>query len=198
LVKTQCFYHDPRAAQILGWALRNLLRRFTPASGSFPVVVCVGTDRITGDSLGPLVGTLLQERHPGLPVYGTLAEPLHAANLGERLPAIRQQHADRPVVAVDSALGESGHVGKICVYRGALRPGSGLNKALPEVGDVHLMGIVDVGYWNALDYLALQNVRLHLVWEIAKVMVRAIEIGIGISSLPGMEAATAAEVGDGL
>lgn len=95
------------------------------------------------------------------------------------------------MVAVDSALGENGSVGKICVYRGALRPGSGLNKALPEVGDVHVIGIVDVGRGNSLDFFALQEVRMHLVWEMAKVIVRAVEIGVGIGLLSGTEVAVA-------
>lgn len=190
-IKAQCFYYEPCAARVLGCGLRGLLRDFAPGPAACPVVVCIGTDRITGDSLGPFVGTLLQERYPGLPVYGTLADPLHGANLGERIASIYREHPGRPVVAVDSALGENGSVGKICVYRGPLQPSSGLNKTLPEIGDVHVIGIVNVGHGNSLDYFALQDVRMHLVWEMAKVILRVVEIGIGVGLLSDVEATVA-------
>ncbi|MGB9848817.1 MAG: spore protease YyaC [Moorellaceae bacterium] len=193
MVKAQCFYHEPQAAYILGWTLRQILRELISGTKLPPIIVCIGTDRSTGDSLGPLVGTFLQERHPDLPVYGTLAEPLHAANLEEMLGLIRLRHAGRTVVAVDSALGKEASVGKICVCHGALRPGLGLNKILPQIGDVHLMGIIGAGAWNVLDYLTIQNVKLHLVWQMARVMAEAIEIGAGVRPLAETEAAVALE-----
>ncbi|MCX7773123.1 MAG: spore protease YyaC, partial [Clostridia bacterium] len=50
------------------------------------VVMCIGTDRSTGDSLGPLVGDMLTKwKLPGVQVYGTLDNPVHARNLEEVL-----------------------------------------------------------------------------------------------------------------
>jgi putative sporulation protein YyaC len=187
------FYDDPRAAQDLGRALRRILLETAPGFSFPPVVACIGTDRATGDSLGPLVGTFLKTKHPEWPVFGTLAEPLHALNLPETLEIIRSRYAGRPVVAVDSALGASESVGNICVRRGSCRPGSGLNKNLPAIGDAHLVGIVNVGMWNALDILTLQNTRLYLVWRMAEIIVKVIEIGGGEQQQAGMEAAVAFE-----
>ena len=49
------------------------------------VVICVGTDRSTGDSLGPLVGSHLNRTTTlrNLHLFGTLDEPVHAMNLAE-------------------------------------------------------------------------------------------------------------------
>ena len=47
-------------------------------------VVCIGTDRSTGDALGPLVGSRLTEWRSvrdRIRVVGTLDEPVHAGNL---------------------------------------------------------------------------------------------------------------------
>ena len=45
-------------------------------------VVCIGTDRSTGDSFGPLVGFMLSRcRIYDFDVYGTIEEPVHAMNL---------------------------------------------------------------------------------------------------------------------
>lgn len=46
------------------------------------VFLCIGTDRSTGDSLGPLIGyKLRQMRLPKTTVFGTLERPVHAMNL---------------------------------------------------------------------------------------------------------------------
>ena len=40
--------------------LRNLIENLS-VSDHAPVILCVGTDRIIGDSLGPMVGTMLMK-----------------------------------------------------------------------------------------------------------------------------------------
>ncbi len=44
------------------------------------IIVCIGTDRCIGDCLGPLIGSMLEEKFFPLPVYGTIANPIHALN----------------------------------------------------------------------------------------------------------------------
>ena len=43
--------------------------------------VCIGTDRSIGDSLGPMVGTMLN--YNNLMVYGTIESPVHGLNIFE-------------------------------------------------------------------------------------------------------------------
>ena len=46
-----------------------------------PVIVCIGTDAVVGDCLGPLVGSLLKERLKGKTyVFGTVESPVTAKN----------------------------------------------------------------------------------------------------------------------
>lgn len=131
------------------------------------VVVCVGSDRSTGDALGPLVGTRLAQRVSPLvaEVRGTLERPVHAANLSESL---RDLTPDRLAIAVDACLGRAENVGTICVKDGALQPGTGVNKTLPSVGDFHIVGVVNVG--GFMEYFVLQNTRLSLVVRLAELV----------------------------
>lgn len=63
-------YKDPAAQEKLTSQLTKFLRdKFLP-TGKRLAIVCVGTDRSTGDSLGPLTGTLLSRDFPGIPVLG--------------------------------------------------------------------------------------------------------------------------------
>ncbi len=51
------------------------------------VFVCIGTDRSTGDAIGPLVGTLLEEAGYTR-VVGTLNYPCDGSNMQQRLSEI--------------------------------------------------------------------------------------------------------------
>lgn len=130
------------------------------------IVLCIGTDRSTGDSLGPLVGSKLAVASlPQVQVYGTLEEPVHAVNLKETLSLI-DSRPDRPaILAIDACLGKSENIGYVSIKPGPLQPGTGVNKSLPPVGDLHLIGVVNVG--GFMEYLVLQNTRLSLVMKMA-------------------------------
>jgi putative sporulation protein YyaC len=154
--KDECAYRLVHALRPL-WRRREL------------ICVCIGTDRSTGDSLGPLVGTLLErEAPPHLKVYGTLDEPVHALNLDETLKRIRSDHPAGLVLAVDACLGQLKSVGSIQLSMGPVKPGAGVNKELPEVGELHITGIVNVA--GFMEYFVLQNTRLGLVMKMADVI----------------------------
>jgi putative sporulation protein YyaC len=145
--------------------LKEILPKGTKASDV--VFICVGTDRSTGDSLGPMIGTALKEK--GYNVMGTLAEPVHAMNLGETVESLP---SDKLIVAVDACLGQLSSVGKMFYRTGSLKPGAGVNKKLPEVGDYTIYGVVNVG--GFMEYFVLQNTRLKLVMDMAEEAVKVI------------------------
>lgn len=137
------------------------------------IVVCIGTDRSTGDALGPLIGTKLQELKPnGIYIYGTIDHPVHAMNLAETLISIKQKHPKPYILAIDACLGDLKSVGHITLGDGALKPGAGVQKNLPEVGHLHITGIVNVG--GFMEYFVLQNTRLSIVMNMADKIAKAI------------------------
>lgn len=168
---------EPAAVQRLAGALRLALQEHR-SPGQPIVLVCIGTDRSTGDSLGPLVGTMLSERAlRDVAIYGTLEDPVHAANLSGVLEAIQLQHHGALVIAVDACLGRSENVGTISVKEGPLQPGTGVNKTLPEVGVCHVIGVVNVG--GFMEYFVLQNTRLGLVVRMATAVADSVAGALG-------------------
>lgn len=148
------------------------------ADGDDLIVLCIGTDRCTGDALGPLIGSRLQKS--GLAhvyIYGTLENPVHATNLQETLDFLRQRHQQSLIIAIDACLGRIDSVGNIMVGKGPLKPGAGVNKDLPAVGDLFITGIVNVG--GFMDYLVLQNTRLYLITRLADVIAEGLAHGLG-------------------
>ena len=70
------------------YKLRNSLRDTLDQNGVLEediVILCIGTDRATGDCLGPLVGEHLMQVLPHIPIYGNLESPIHALNLEETI-----------------------------------------------------------------------------------------------------------------
>ncbi|WP_048601621.1 spore protease YyaC [Rubeoparvulum massiliense] len=164
-------YREPNCIPLLRDQLQQLL--VYPPIYSEILFLCIGTDRSTGDALGPLVGTFLHEaKHPNILVRGTLEHPVHAKNLQDVLAEIDSAQTSPYVFAIDASLGRWQSVGDICLHKGPLQPGAGVQKKLPQVGHAHLTGIVNVG--GFLEYFVLQNTRLHLVISMAHLISKAI------------------------
>ncbi|MFD2616571.1 spore protease YyaC [Terrilactibacillus laevilacticus] len=155
----------------------KLIKELLPSIDKHIVVVCIGTDRSTGDALGPIVGTNLSELDiPNTSVLGTLEHPVHAVNLEETLADINNQFDSPFVIGIDACLGKYKSIGMIGVSDGPVLPGAGVNKKLLPVGDMNITGIVNVsGY---MEYFVLQNTRLNLVMEMAKVISDSLYLAI--------------------
>ncbi|WP_031514321.1 spore protease YyaC [Desulfofalx alkaliphila] len=164
--KTVIFHDDHMAVEKFSWDLTYKLMK-SDYKGERPLVlVCIGTDRSTGDCLGPLVGSKLSEVDQNFyHVYGTLKDPVHGSNLEEKIEEIYNKYDNPLIIALDACLGKLENVGSVCIGMGALKPGAGVNKRLPKVGDIYITGIVNVG--GFMEYLVLQNTRLNLVMQLA-------------------------------
>jgi len=166
-------YRDPSAVYKLAMALKELLVNLNYQNDRPLVVLAIGTDRSTGDSLGPLVGNNLERAGlKTLYVHGTLERPVHAGNLAAEVDLIGEQYSNPVILAVDACLGKPESIGQVILAPGPLRPGAGVNKNLPAVGNLQITGIVNVG--GSMEFLVLQNTRLNLVYNMAEFISRAI------------------------
>lgn len=147
------------------------------------IILCIGTDRSTGDSLGPLVGEKLKFFiRNNIIVYGNLECPVHAKNLSQTLEEINFNFIDPYIIAIDACLGSVQNVGSIIVEKRALSPGSAMNKDLPQVGDLSITGIVNIA--GTLEFMVLQNTRLFIVMQLADTISKGIYHSL-IKSLGG-------------
>ncbi|GAB6179195.1 spore protease YyaC [Desulfotomaculum defluvii] len=167
--KTRISAEDPLAVDIFSMNLTNRLRGYGVNNDYEVVIVCIGTDRSTGDCLGPLVGTqMINSSDHGFKIYGTLDEPVHASNMADKLKQIAKNHPNATIIAVDACLGHLENVGCVNIGDGSLLPGAGVNKSLPAVGQLHITGVVNVG--GFMEYLVLQNTRLNMVMKLANLI----------------------------
>ena len=128
------------------------------------VFLCIGTDRIIGDSLGPLVGTILQEKLEkhnifNISVYGTLQKNICYTNIKEILEIIKNKHQNAEIVVIDAALSNSDNIGKIFVKTEKVVLGNSLNKSKVAIGDISIKAVVGKDYkLSKYNFSSLQNI----------------------------------------
>lgn len=151
------------------FVLRDILsKEFLPIvkEGRQLIIVCIGSDRSTGDSLGPLVGENLKFlSRDNLTLYGNLENPVHAKNISSVLLEIQKTYVNPYIIAVDACLGSLQNVGNIIVENIPLCPGAALKKDLPKVGNLSITGVVNIS--GSMEFMVLQNTRLYTVMQLA-------------------------------
>lgn len=157
---------DPSMAQ----ALAEILTDDT-------VIVCIGTDKCIGDSIGPLVGSMLKHYGWDMPIYGTLNDPVHGLNIERYIDTIKEEHPGQNVIAIDASLGYSlSSVGHIRIRTGAIKPGAGLGREITPIGDYSIIGIVDYKEANPM----LMGIRLKTVMQMSDKIARALIQGYAL------------------
>src|SRR5690625_7210329 len=76
----------------------------SPASANKIIVLCIGTDRSTGDALGPFIGSYVTENYrlQNIHVYGTLNNPVHAKNLSDTIAHIYETYKKCFIITIDA------------------------------------------------------------------------------------------------
>ncbi|NUU75543.1 spore protease YyaC [Paenibacillus xylanilyticus] len=143
---------------------RHIYQKHSPDEITF---VCIGTDRSTGDALGPLTGTLLEEHGVGH-VVGTLSVPCDADTLEKRMAQIPAHQA---IVAIDACLGPKHAAGTYYLSHRALLPAESVGGKLPPVGQYSVAAVVNTN--GPRPYSILQMTSLHFVMGMSRTIADA-------------------------
>lgn len=146
------------------------------SNNTSPVFICIGSDLVLGDSLGPLVGTLLKNKNLPAFIYGTLSFPVTAKEIEKARTLLKKTHPNSPIIAIDAAVGDQSDVGLIRVINKGLKPGLGVNKNLGTIGDVSIIGVVAPKSNNNVNLFNLT--RLNLIYTMAEQIANGIEFFI--------------------
>ncbi len=138
------------------------------------IFLCVGSDKITGDAFGPLVGRnlekLFKDFYNNVRVIGTLEKPVSGINLEKEVEQIYNTFENPFIIAVDAALSTKEDIGKIIVTDSKMKFGKGTNKKMIETGDISIKGIVAKDYKiPKYNFNELQNTSLNIVINLANI-----------------------------
>lgn len=157
------------------------------------VLICIGSDRATGDCLGPIIGyKLAYYMNYRFAVYGTLESPVHAKNLEATIERIKTEYKNPLIIAIDASLGARSHIGYVTLMEGGLRPGIGVDKDLPVIGDISITGIVNLS--GMVSQMLLQTTRLHTVMQMADFIVQGFSRTIAAGTVCGLPKKNKAEI----
>lgn len=176
------FYSDTRFSP--GDFCRQMNRLISDWSS--PVLfLCIGSDRITGDCLGPLVGHRLSMCPlRNCTVLGTLSSPVHAGNLHQVMADIHKQYPGYLVIAIDAALDRTETIGQIYLHDYPLSPGAGVQKYLPPAGEISITGVV--APLEPFSAALLSETRLSIVMQITDCIVEGLLFWLTIRELQGL------------
>ena len=143
------------------------------------IFLCIGTDQISGDAFGPIVGQKLKyytKNMKNIEVIGGLGKCVVYQNLEKIEEEIYTKYKNPYIVCVDSALSKSIDVGQIVVEKGKIKIGSVLGKKIKQVGDMSIKGVVAKNKENYKEnYKTLEDVPIDLVISMANVVVDKIK-----------------------
>lgn len=136
------------------------------------IFLCIGTDRITGDSFGPLVGYKLKHlfrEEKNIKVVGDLDNIVTIHNVEKIIKDINTTYEIPFIIAIDAAISNKNNIGKIIVSGEKMNIGSGLNKKSIYIGDVSIKGIVSKDLKKPqYNFKLLQNTSLGLIMNMAE------------------------------
>ncbi len=139
--------------------------------------MCIGTNNIIGDSLGPTIGDLLiMEHNIDAYVYGHTARPVNGKNYFDYIRHINTHHKHNLVIAVDACVGNATEVGKIKCSLNGITAGGALDKGYERIGDIGILGIVAAAQQDNLATLSKVDARFinQLAIKIARIISKLI------------------------
>ena len=128
------------------------------------IFLCIGTDRVIGDSFGPLVGYKLKylfRNEENIKVIGDLNNIICTHNISRIIKEINNRYPDSFLIAIDAALSNRNSIGKIIISDKSINVGSCFNRNNIQVGDMSIKGIVSKRLSNPKhNFKLLQNTAL--------------------------------------
>lgn len=135
------------------------------------IFLCIGTDRVTGDSFGPLVGYKLKNvlsHIQKVDIIGDLDETVSNRNILDAIQYIQTNYKNPFIVSIDSALSIRRNVGDIIVSNQGIYLGTSIRDKKVYIGDMSIQGVVAKNTCVAqYNFKRLQNTNLGLIMKMA-------------------------------
>ena len=145
----------------------KVIKRVNEKRYSDLIFICIGTNKIVGDSFGPILGEILKRNvnDRRIKVIGDLINNINAKNIKN----IKYNCANPYVISIDSALSDTIEPGNVFIIKKGLVPGSALNKKATAIGNIAIKGIVAKDEKNLIkNYYNLKNADYKLILKFSK------------------------------
>lgn len=137
------------------------------------VFLCIGTNKCIGDSLGPRIGEILNEKlyKNNIYVIGNLRENINYSNIFNTLNKIYNNIDNPYLILIDSALSNKEYVGNIVINKNGMIIGESLKKEKRKIGDIAIKGIVGENKENNIkNFNILNNVEEEVIEKLSNII----------------------------
>ena len=120
------------------WELSNLIKDENDINRNI-IFLCIGTSRVVGDSVGPIVGSILKQNiisNKQIEVLGDCENNIHYENIEQNVDIVKKLNPNSLIVVIDSALSKEENIGRIFVQNRGLKYGEGIKKKSNIVGNI--------------------------------------------------------------
>ena len=138
------------------------------------IFLCVGTNKVIGDSIGPRVGSMLKEIIKNEEIIGNMNNPLTYNRFYNQ--SFKRYLNEKFVIIIDSSLGPEEMIGEILFLENKLFFGKALYKKIYPIGDIAIKACVCKNLYNRQkNYINLKNVDINIVKNLSQKIVNYLE-----------------------
>ena len=136
------------------------------------IFLCIGTSKIIGDSIGPIIGNRLKDvENEIVQVYGTTENMVNFVNAKDIIESVYSSYEKPYIITIDSTLSNSRDKGEIVLGKGYIKIGKALEKSICFYSNINIKCIVGRSYNQMQKNLQeLNNVKLPDIVNMASII----------------------------
>lgn len=135
-------------------------------------ILCVGTNKIIGDSIGPIIGSNLKHmENDFMHVFGTTCNPLDFYNARNIINNLYENYEKPYIITIDAALSDKNRKGEIVLNKGFIKIGKALDRSICFYSNTNINCVVGKNSEYANNNLEeLLNADEKRVYEMSKIV----------------------------
>lgn len=107
------------------------------------VFLCIGTNKLAGDCIGPVVGSYLSKmQNEFIQVYGTIEKNLNFSNAKNVISNIYKRNQNPYIITLDAALSNKNNNGDVVLSSGYIKIGKALEKNICFYSNINIKCVV--------------------------------------------------------
>lgn len=140
------------------------------------IILCIGTKKVVGDSVGPLVGENIKYlENDYIKIYGAVENTINFNNAKNILTEIYEKFDNPYIITIDAALGNKENMGQVILNKGYIKIGKALEKSICFYSNLNVKCVVGKNTNSMFNNLVeLKNVDIEEINNI----VRLVSVGI--------------------
>lgn len=140
-------------------------------------ILCIGTNKLIGDSVGPIIGSNLKHlENEYLKIYGTMKNTLNFDNAKNVINEIYDNFSKPYIITIDATLSNRKKVGEIVLNKGYIKIGKALERSICFYSNININCIVGKNLQLKEDNIEeLKKVEKNAIYEMSEIVSWGIE-----------------------